>query len=67
MNRRQLRYILHRIKSFETDNSRNHNADEIKEFYESQPGFTSWRNFSIKWDVGKNGNHDEIKEITNGD
>ena len=49
MPRSKIRYRLYSLRGG-IDTELN---DGIKEYYEAQPGFTSWTDFAIKWDIGK--------------
>ena len=51
LKRRKLRYRLSRISNdIPIDD-----ADGIREFFEGQPKFDGWHNFTKTWDVGNEG------------
>ncbi len=59
--RSKIRYKLYRIRTwYQSKGDRPHDADNIKEYYESLPEFTNWETFAERWDVGAEGNHATI-------
>ena len=38
-------------------------TQEIKEYYEAQPGFTKWSDFAIKWDIPKTEGPEKFKIV----
>jgi len=57
--RSRVRYKLYRIRTYE-EGGMFHNANDIKEFYENQEGFTTWIEFARTWDIDKEGQHHRI-------
>ena len=50
--RRKLRYWLFRFRTEEIQSVSTNGAPEgLKEFFEGLPGFTTWKEFAVRWDV----------------
>lgn len=55
--RKKLRYVMFRIKSFEEEGQSLDGVppsmvDMVKEYFGGQDGFTSWKGFTVDWDLG---------------
>ena len=59
LSRREIRYQLYRIRTFEEGGS-SHKAKDLKEFFENQKGFTCWSGFARQWDLDQEGKHFRI-------
>jgi len=59
MPRSTVRYFLYRIRTW-AEGGPYHDAEEIKEYYEKQKGFTCWEEFARIWDIDEEGKHNRI-------
>lgn len=59
MRRSDIRYRLYRLRNnIELDTN-----DGIREYYEAQTGFTGWKDFANKWDIGKGEGPEKFKIV----
>lgn len=59
MPRSDIRYRLYALRTGKEFDRTN----EIKTYYEAQPGFTSWSDFAMKWDIGKSEGPEKFKIV----